>query len=193
MVLAPAAGFYARTPQDMRLLRLLLPQRKSMATLAYYIGVANGDDFYSWLPVAIGTKAQLYWIGIDIREECVANVAVNIAHFGIPHELHIHDYREGIPFDLDVVIANRIWETYPEKNQAGLRKILEAEPHLLITRGHGLDGKQLAEVMPKGYKLYSHANQCDDYRPEILGYFYVKDGTWRVDKECPHTRIAGVA
>ena len=192
MALAPVASEYARTPQDMRLLRMLLPQRKAIGTTAYYIGVANGDDFYSWLNVGMGINTGVHWIGVDIREECVWHVAQVTHQSGIPCQLCVHDYRQGIPYDLDVVVANRIWETRTERNQAGLKTILDARPHLLITRGHGLDENQLLQIIPQGYRLYSHANQRDDYHSAVAGYFYVKDNTWVIDKECPHTRISCV-
>ena len=189
MALAPAASMYARTPQDMRLLRLLLEQRAGKTITAYYIGIANGEDFYSWLPVGYGTKVDIHWVGIDIRESCVSRVAAELGRQGIKHELHVHDYLQGIPHDLDVVIANRIWETDLQRNRAGLRKILSYKPQLFMSRGHRLNPSELRELTPEDYQLYGHANQCDDYRPEVLGYFWVKCGTWSVDKECPHTRI----
>ena len=137
----PLTSVYIRYPDDMRLVRSMLPQFGCGAS-ALYIGPAFGEDFFSWLTIGFGTGVNIFWEFIEIDKEAYKKVFKEVSTF-IPSVNCIHGNftkKETIEGEYGIIIANHVWKNDVDENKNskdninGLRNIIAAKPKILIVR-----------------------------------------------------------
>jgi hypothetical protein len=151
---APIASAYLREPKDLLLTREVLRNWDKPKADCLYVGIATGEDFYSWLSVGTGLPVRVNWIGLELCQEAIDIV---FPHVNVP--LILGDYRTYTG-KYDIVVANYIWNH--RKTYDDMSAIVKLQPTLAFVRDHGLQLGQLKEFWGNDYKVYEYED--DNYR-----------------------------
>ncbi len=154
------ATSYLRHAEDMKLYRLLCSQFKEPLR-CLYVGVATGEDFWSWLVAHMGIVREVHWTGIDIDAKAAEHVRA-FAPAGV--NIITEDYRKHTG-EYDVIVANHIWTQKLDYDDHAA--LLRMKPKLLFCRDHGLLPRDLMRIFT-GYKLYINTHNNYRYLPHTL-------------------------